>query len=128
LNAGLYTSLVIALTFSGAIWAWNSGRTIGTLARVVTLIGFIVQQFFAIFTTHEHQLFQIDFITSRTMVILHITTACASPTMFVAIYYVPLMFHYFPTLPNEGAYVANDPFMLAGLLNAHILMIFHFIG
>jgi hypothetical protein len=48
LNAGLYTSSVIALTFGGGIWgAWNSGRTIGTM--VVILVVFIIQQFFAIF-------------------------------------------------------------------------------
>jgi hypothetical protein len=94
-------------------------------SRVVILIGFIVQQFFAIFTTHEHRLFQIEFIASRTMVILHITTACASTATFVAIYYVPLMFHYLPALQNEGASVAYAPFMLAGLLNAQVLMMLH---
>ena len=37
LNAGLYTSFVIALTFGGATWAWNSGRTIGTLVATACL-------------------------------------------------------------------------------------------
>ena len=47
-NAGPYTSVVIALTFGGAIWgAWNSGRTIGTIVVILTV--FIVQQFFAVF-------------------------------------------------------------------------------
>ena len=95
LNAGLYTSFAIALTFGGATWAWNSGQTIGTLvACVVILIVFIIQQFFAIFTTPEHRLFPIELIAFGTMVILHITTACASTAMFVAIYYVPLMFQF----------------------------------
>jgi hypothetical protein len=54
LNAGLYTSFV------NATWAWNSGQTIGTLvACVVILVVFIVQQFFAIFTTPERRLFPI---------------------------------------------------------------------
>ena len=95
LNSGLYTSFVIALTFGGTTWAWDSGKTIGTLtACVVILIIFIVQQFFAIFTTPEHRLFPIEFIASRTMVILHITTACASTAMFITLYYVPIMFQF----------------------------------
>ncbi|KIM94421.1 hypothetical protein OIDMADRAFT_45798 [Oidiodendron maius Zn] len=95
LNSGLYTSFVIALTFGGTTWAWNSGRTIGTLtACVVILIVFIVQQFFAIFTTPEHRLFPIEFVASRTMVILRITTACASTAMFITLYYVPIMFQF----------------------------------
>ncbi|KAH6675749.1 putative multidrug resistance protein B [Halenospora varia] len=95
LNAGLYTSFVLALTFGGVTWAWNDGRTIGTLvACVVILIIFMVQQYFAILTTPEHRLFPIEFVASRTMVILHVCTACASTAMFVAIYYVPLMFQF----------------------------------
>ena len=85
-------------------------------SRVVILIGFILQRFFAIFTTHEHRLFQIEFITSRTMVILHITTACASAAMFVAIYYVPLMFHYLLTyLTKRGCVCSTCPIYVGGL-------------
>ncbi|KAI9649950.1 hypothetical protein NHQ30_002535 [Ciborinia camelliae] len=95
LTAGIYTTFVLALTFGGVTWAWDDGRTIGTLvAFAVILIVFIVQQYFAIFTTPEHRLFPIEFIGSRTLVILHICTACASTAMFVAIYYVPLMFQF----------------------------------
>jgi hypothetical protein len=95
LNAGLYTSFVMALTFGGATWAWNSGRTIGTfVACFVILIVFAVQQFFAIFTTTERRLFPIEFLASRTMILLHILTACAGTAMFITIYYVPLMFQF----------------------------------
>ncbi|KAH8586122.1 MFS multidrug transporter-like protein [Bisporella sp. PMI_857] len=95
LVAGFYTSFVLGLTFGGVSWAWNSGRTIGTLVTcVVILIIFIVQQYFAIFTTPEHRLFPVDFIASRTLVVLHVTTACASTSMFVTMYYVPVMFQF----------------------------------
>lgn len=54
----------------------------------------MAQQYFAIFTTPERRLFPIQFIASRTMVILHICTACGSTAMFVVIYYIPLMFQF----------------------------------
>lgn len=54
----------------------------------------MAQQYFAILTTPENRLFPIHFIGSRTMVILHICTACGSTAMFVVIYYIPLMFQF----------------------------------
>jgi hypothetical protein len=85
----------MALTFGGATWSWNSGRTIGTfVACFVILIVFALQQFFAIFTTIERRLFPVEFLASRTMILLHILTACAGTSMFITIYYVPLMFQF----------------------------------
>lgn len=95
LNTGLYTSFVLALTFGGATWAWNSGRTIGTfVACFVILVVFALQQFFSVFTTPERRLFPVEFLASQTMIFLHILTACAGTAMFVTIYYVPLMFQF----------------------------------
>jgi hypothetical protein len=95
LIAGLYSSFVIALTFGGVSWDWGDGRTIATLVVCgVILLLFIAQQYFAILTTPERRLFPIQFIASRTMVILHICTACGSTAMFVVIYYIPLMFQF----------------------------------
>ncbi|KAE8553251.1 hypothetical protein TMatcc_007312 [Talaromyces marneffei ATCC 18224] len=95
LIAGLYSSFVIALTFGGVSWEWSDGRTIATLVVCgVILLLFMAQQYFAILTTPERRLFPIQFITSRTMVILHMCTACGSTAMFVVIYYIPLMFQF----------------------------------
>ncbi|OKL63437.1 hypothetical protein UA08_01987 [Talaromyces atroroseus] len=95
LIAGLYTTFVMALTFGGVTWEWNDGRTIATLVVCgVILLLFMAQQYFAILTTPERRLFPIQFIASRTMVILHICTACGSTAMFVVIYYIPLMFQF----------------------------------
>lgn len=95
LIAGLYSTFVIALTFGGVAWPWDDGRTIATLVVCgVILLVFIAQQYFAILTTPERRLFPIQFVASRTMVILHICTACGSTAMFVVIYYIPLMFQF----------------------------------
>ncbi|KAI9695392.1 MAG: hypothetical protein M1820_008647 [Bogoriella megaspora] len=95
LNAGLYTTFVTALTFGGVTWPWNDGRTITTLVVCgVILLVFMAQQFFAILTTPERRLFPIHFIASRTMVILHVCTACSATALFVVMYYIPLMFQF----------------------------------
>ena len=93
LNAAIYTTFVLALTFGGVTWAWNDGRTIATLVICgVLMLVFTAQQYFAILTTPARRLFPIQFLKSRTMWILHICTACSSTAMFIAIYYIPLLF------------------------------------
>ncbi|ESZ96547.1 hypothetical protein SBOR_3049 [Sclerotinia borealis F-4128] len=95
LNAGLFTSFVMALTFGGANWAWNDGRTIGTfVACGVIFIVFAIQQTFCIFTTPEDRLFPVQFLKSRTMVLLFICTAAAGTALFVPIFYIPLFFQF----------------------------------
>jgi hypothetical protein len=86
---------VLALTFGGTIWSWGDGRTIGTfVACGVILILFALQQFFAVFTTPERRLFPIEFLASRSMILLHIGTACSTTAAFIAMYYVPLLFQF----------------------------------
>jgi hypothetical protein len=94
LNADLYTSSVLALTFCGASWAWGDGRTIATfVACFVILVLFALQQWFSIFTTPESHLFPIEFLRSR-MILLHISTAAAGTALFIPIFYVPLLFQF----------------------------------
>jgi hypothetical protein len=57
---------------------WNNGRDPSCL-YYPTILRYLPV------TTHDYQLFPIEFITSRTMFILHITTASASTAMFVPI-------------------------------------------
>ena len=61
-------------------WAndWNNSRDLNCLYCPAILRCLPV-------TAHKYRLFPIEFITSRAMVMLHITTACASTAMLVAI-------------------------------------------
>jgi hypothetical protein len=116
LNAGIYTSFVLALTFGGASWAWNDGRTIGTfMACFVTLILFGLQQFFSIFTTPKDRLFPIEFLRSRTMILLHIATACAGTALFVPVFYVPLLFQFTKSDSGLQAAVRLLPFIFVDI-------------
>lgn len=95
LNAAVYVFFVTAFTFGGAQWAWGSGGVITFIALfVVTLAIYAVQQRFSLFTTPENRLFPVDFLKSRSMWLLHISTACASTTFFIPLYYLPLYYQF----------------------------------
>ncbi|RAL64802.1 hypothetical protein DID88_001399 [Monilinia fructigena] len=113
LNAGLFTSFVVALTFGGANWPWNDGRTIGTfVACGVIFIVFGIQQQFCILTTPEDRLFPIQFLRSRTMVLLFICTAAAGTALFIPIFYIPLFFQFSKGDDGIEAAVRLMPFIV----------------
>jgi hypothetical protein len=77
----------MALTFAGAQWAWNDGRTITVLTMFgVTLIAFIVTQRYSVLTTAERRIYPVQFLRRRTFLILYAATSCAATSVFVAIY------------------------------------------
>jgi MFS family permease len=81
LNAGMYAAFVMGFTFGGTQWPWNSGRIIALIVVFgVLLILFALQQTFSIFTTPERRLFPIDFLKSRTLVLLYVamSAGCTS--------------------------------------------------
>jgi len=95
LNAGIFIMFVVALIFSGTIYKWGSGSAI-TLWVVmgVLVILFGIQQAFCIFTTSQDRLLPVQFLKSRTMVLVYIGTACAAAANGVFIYYIPLFFQF----------------------------------
>ncbi|KAM0130367.1 hypothetical protein ACHAO1_007959 [Botrytis cinerea] len=113
LNAGLFTSFVIALTFGGANWPWNDGRTIATFVVCgVIFILFAVQQQLCILTTPEDRLFPVQFLKSRTMILLFICTAAAGTALFVPIFYIPLFFQFSKGDDGIQAAVRLMPFIV----------------
>jgi Major Facilitator Superfamily len=95
LNATVFTLFQVVLTFAGSTWKWNSPGPIALWAIFgVSLIAYIIQQTFSIFTTPERQLFPIHFLKSRTQILLYIGTAASSAGLSVAVYYIPLFFQF----------------------------------
>ncbi|KAL6904127.1 major facilitator superfamily domain-containing protein [Trichoderma evansii] len=104
LNASTFTLFMVVLAYSGTVWEWSSGRTIGLwVAFGVSLVSYAVQQTFCIFTTEKNRLFPVQFLKRRTMLLLYFTTASASSSLFVAVYYVPLFFQF---TKNDSAIMA----------------------
>ena len=95
LNAAIYVSWVMALTFGGAVWAWSDGRTIACFVVCGALIIiFGLQQRYRIFTTIEQRIFPAGFLTSRSLLLQYLCMSCTATSLFVPIYYIPIFFQF----------------------------------
>ena len=95
LNAVIYTTFLIALTFGGASWEWSSpGTIIAFVICGLSIIAFAIQQRFMILTSKEWRIFPVDFLGDPQLVLLYIVTSTAACGMFVALYYIPLYFQF----------------------------------
>ncbi|KAK8000782.1 hypothetical protein PG990_013382 [Apiospora arundinis] len=89
---------------AGGQWEWDSGSTIATFVVFgVLLIAYVLQQYFAVFTSPERRLFSGHLLRDRTQVLLYIVTAAGTTTLFVVVYYIPI---YFQFVNNDEALMA----------------------
>ncbi|KAF7853843.1 uncharacterized protein EAF02_011833 [Botrytis sinoallii] len=114
---GAFVSGVMAVSFGGVTYPWNSGKIIGLfVCSGILFIIFGIQQVFTIFTTTSRRIFPIEFLKSRTMLILFAMTSAGGTAIFIPIYMIPIFFQF----------TRNDSALEAGvrLLPFIILMIF----
>ncbi|CAJ2504184.1 Uu.00g115780.m01.CDS01 [Anthostomella pinea] len=95
LICGLFTTSFIAISFGGTIWAWDNAAsiTLFVLGGLFT-IAFFAQQSFCIGTTPEKRLFPLVFFKSPILVMMFVATACASSTILVPVYFIPLYYQF----------------------------------
>ncbi|RDW70025.1 hypothetical protein BP5796_08422 [Coleophoma crateriformis] len=95
LNAAVFTIFQVVLTFAGSTWKWDSAGpiTLWIVLGVATIL-YAVQQTFSIFTTPEMRLFPVQFLKSRTMLLLYFATAACSTGLSIGVYYIPLFFQF----------------------------------
>lgn len=104
LGTGVWVSFLLTSTMAGGAWAWEDRRNITTLVVFgAFLVIYIVQQYFAIFTTPTQRAFPGHLLRDRTQILLSIVTAAGSTSVFVIIYYLPI---YFQFVHNDGAFMA----------------------
>lgn len=121
LTMGTFVSGVMAVSFGGVTYQWNSGQTIGLFCcSGVLFIPLGLQQVYTIFTTTSRRVFPVEIFKSRTMLILFTMTAAGGTPIFVPIYMIPVFFQF----------TRNDTALEAGvrLLPFIMLMIFAVIG
>ena len=95
LATGAFCSGVMALSFGGVTYAWNSGRIIGLFVTSgVLFILFGVQQVMTIFTTEERRIFPVHFLRKRSLLILFAMTSTAGTCIFLPIFYIPIYFQF----------------------------------
>lgn len=94
LSTGVAVSLTLVLTFGGANWAWDDGRTIATFVVVgVLIILTFIQQRYSLLTTPETRMFPPHYILlNRQQILLCINTAMGATNIYVPVYYIPLYF------------------------------------
>lgn len=91
LNVATFTLAITALTFSGSSYPWNSSTAIGLwTATGVSLVAFVTQQYFHIFT--KEPIFPGHFLRNRDMVLLSVATSCAATCSSTTLYYIPIFF------------------------------------
>ena len=117
LTLGAFVSGVMAVSFGGVTYPWNSGKIIGLFVCsgvLFILLGF--QQVYTIFTTTSRRIFPVEFFKSRTILILFAMTSAGGTAVFVPIYMMPIFFQF----------THNDSALEAGvrLLPFILLMIF----
>ena len=113
LVAGAIASLVMAVSFGGGPYTWNSGQIIALFVCAGVLwIAFMLQQAFCILTTPASRLFPVAFLKVWEMDLFFACMAAAQVVVFVPIYFIPL---YFQFVRNDSALEAGVrllPFIL----------------
>jgi hypothetical protein len=95
LNAAVFVLFMIVVSFSGSTYAWNSAGSIALwVVFGASLITYVVQQAFSIFTTEENRIFPVHFLKSRTLVLLYVATGGAGAAQAITLYYTPLFFQF----------------------------------
>jgi MFS family permease len=121
LTIGAFVSGVMALSFGGVTYPWNSGRVIGLfVCSGVLFILLGIQQVYTIFTTTSRRIFPVEFFKSRTILILFAMTAAGGTAIFIPIYMIPIFFQFTRSDSALEAGVRLLPFIM--------LMIFAVIG
>lgn len=95
LNIGGFVSGIMAISFGGITYAWNSGETIGMFVCAgILLILFGIQQTWTIATTTARRIFPVEFMRSRSLLILFAVTSAGGTAIFVPIYMIPIFFQF----------------------------------
>ncbi|KND89162.1 putative HC-toxin efflux carrier TOXA [Tolypocladium ophioglossoides CBS 100239] len=120
LSIGAIITLVMAINFGGALYAWGSGQIIALFVVSGALfIIFGVQQGFPIFTSVGTRIFPCQFMRNINAILLYICASAVNTAGFIPIYYVPL---YFQFTRGDGAIKAAVRLLpLIFVLSASIL-------
>ncbi|KAI3319387.1 MFS general substrate transporter [Xylariaceae sp. AK1471] len=127
LGAGVWVSFLLGLTMAGGQWPWNDGRTIATFVVFgIVLVLYVLQQYFALFTTPTRRAFPVHLLRERTQVLLYIGTSAFITALFVSIFYIPL---YFEFVQNDSSLTAATrllPFVVVAATTSVVSG--HFVG
>lgn len=83
----------MALEFSGFVWDWGSSASIALwVVFGVTLVGWIVQQYWCIGTISKQGTIPVHLLSQADLLPLWIVSGCAGASYAITLYYTPLFF------------------------------------
>ena len=95
LQIGAFVSGIMAVSFGGVLYAWNSATIIALFVLSGVLFIFLaLQQNFTILTTLPRRVFPVHYVTNKEMAILFAQIAAASTNSFISIYFIPIYFQF----------------------------------
>jgi hypothetical protein len=95
LNGTVFVLFMIAVSFGGSTYAWDSGASIALwVVFGVCFISYGLQQYLMIFTSDEHRIFPVHFLKSHSLILLYTATGGAAAANVVTLYYIPLFFQF----------------------------------
>ncbi|KAI1348231.1 putative MFS drug efflux transporter [Xylaria sp. FL0043] len=105
LLAGAMVTLLMAISFGGTVYAWNSAKIIALFVvfGVLTIL-FVLQQVFTVFTTVETRLFPLHFLKMPIMLSQAAVVAASATASFTIIYFIPL---FYQLVKNEDALISG---------------------
>ena len=116
LFAGALCSGILAVSFGGAFYSWNSGAIVGLLCcSGVLWVIFGIQQATATLTTKEDRILPLHILRTLEMWNLIIQTGCSIGMLFITIYYVPLYFQFVRGDSTIRSGVGLLPFLLTSV-------------
>jgi MFS family permease len=85
LEIGVCVPGIMAISFGGAIYAWNSGENIGLfVASGVLFVLFGLQQSFSFLTSFEGRIFPVQFMWNKDVLLLWVIIAACGAAMLVS--------------------------------------------
>lgn len=113
LSAGAITTLVMAISFGGNVYAWNSGQIIGLFLTTGALwISFSLQQRFSLLTKPENRIFPTSLLKLWELDILFAQMASAQVVVTVPVYFIPIYFQFTQGASAMRSGVQLLPFLL----------------
>ena len=84
LEIGASLAGIMAISFGGSIYSWNSGQTIGLFvtAGVVSIV-FIIQQHYKVLTSFEDRIFPLQLLRSKNMLLCWAMIAAPAAAVLV---------------------------------------------
>jgi MFS family permease len=105
LSLGAMVAIIMAINFSGVLYAWNSPQTIALFVVAGVLwIAFLLQQHFCYLTERQNRLLPIHLFALKMPALLFLITASVGGVAYASVYYIPIYFQF--TRGDSAIYTA----------------------